>query len=578
MNRPIVFYSISVALGCISSLLFVNSLFLGAVFAASFLLVIFFTIEKKYFILCGAFFVMGIAAFCIYFYGTEPDNEAVIRIMQKKEFYSIGEYKNRRVMLKGSVCKVEEGVKVIAAGEFTKEKDYERGIIGTYTVKEYKCLKKDLISSLYTFKRNTYKRLKTVFGDKNAALVASLCYGDTTELSQKQKDDFNKLGVIHAVSVSGFHMAIIYKLLEVVLGLELALVICFIYTLFTGLQASTLRAFIMILVLKLSKKVRKNYDKLSSLGFAAMILMVLKPYYIADLGFLLTFLSTLGIVLYYDKIKKMVYRLPLKVGEAVSVTLSAQILSMPLVAMSLNNFSTGFFLGNLILLPFYSVVVVLGNAAMLTVWYSPLFNSFCFFIKIVLIAIEGADYLLLKVCPPIVYFNFWEGVVLALIVLSYMLVKAGYKSFRFLPVFLFLTVIVQNYSFIPEIKYTSIKGQQCVILKYRNESLLFCIKKPQMNSCELKQRYRVEKIIENANNGCKADLGDGSFVAAKGNYKDINIELFIKGKRYVFLKDSISKNLDNVYKYDIIRVSNKKYSGTSVYDIVLGRVYTISYN
>ena len=98
-----------------------------------------------------------------------------------------------------------------------------------------------------------------------------------------------------------------------------------------------------------------------------------------------------------------------------------------------------------------------------------------------------------------------------------------------------------------------------------------------MDSYELKQKYRVQKVIENANAGCKVDLGNGSFAAAKGNYKDINIELFIDGRRHIFFRDTFSKNLDSLYKYDIIMVSGKKYRTARVYNIVLGKVYTISY-
>jgi len=48
----------------------------------------------------------------------------------------------------------------------------------------------------------------------------ALCYGDTGYLSKSQKSEFQQLGVVHAVSVSGFHMAVIFKVLESLIGLK----------------------------------------------------------------------------------------------------------------------------------------------------------------------------------------------------------------------------------------------------------------------------------------------------------------------------------------------------------------------
>ena len=577
MNKPIVFYSVSFAIGCISSLLFVNNFFLGAVLAASFLLIIFYTCDKRYFFICTMFLLIAIISFQLYFNGVTLGNKESIRIVQKKEYYSLGECKGRKVTLKGDLNKFEEGERVLFIGKFIDEKEYERGIIGVFEFKEGKKEGNDIISSLYAFKRKIYKELKTNLGDEKAALVTSLCYGDTKQLSKQQKDEFNKLGVIHAVSVSGFHMAIIYKILEFSLGLELAIIISFVYTFFTGFQASTLRAFIMILVFKTSKKVCKNYDKLSSLSLAAVILLVVKPYYIVDLGFLLSFLSTLGIILFYDKIKKWLYSLPVKINESISVALSAQLLSMPYVAMTLNSFSTGFLLGNLVLLPFYTVIVVLGNCALLLIWCKPIFKILCSLLNISLTSINGANYLLMKVCPPIVYFNYWEGVAIAVTIMCYFLVKAGYKKFLFLPIVLLLMVGVQNYSFIPEVKYVGIKGEECVVLRYKSQAILFCRKKPEVALNELKGRYRINKVIDNANKGCKVNLGNNCFAAVANNYKDINIELFVQGRRYLFLKNTLPENLDYSYKCDIIKVPEIKYRVTRVYNIVFGDVYVINY-
>ena len=173
----------------------------------------------------------------------------------------------------GKTNDFKEGEKLKVYGKFESNKDYSRGIIGKYNVEKYTICKNDFIYYLYDIKRNIYVQFKESLGEEKSALIMALCYGDTGYLSKSQKSEFQKLGVVHAVSVSGFHMAIIYKVLENLIGLKLSILICFIYILFTGIQASTIRAFIMIFIFQFSKVVFKNYDSLSSLSFAALILL-----------------------------------------------------------------------------------------------------------------------------------------------------------------------------------------------------------------------------------------------------------------------------------------------------------------
>ena len=101
-------------------------------------------------------------------------------------------------------------------------------------------------------------------------------------------------------------MSIVYKALEIIIGYKIALLFSFAYMIFTGGQASTIRAFIMIFILKISSKVYKKYDSLSSISLAAIILLLFRPFYILDIGFMLSFLCVLGIILYNKKIKKVV--------------------------------------------------------------------------------------------------------------------------------------------------------------------------------------------------------------------------------------------------------------------------------
>ena len=586
MNRPLVYYAISLFMGCFLSLVFMNNILMGAVLTASFLIIVFFTIDKNFFTLVMLFLLTGFLSFKLYYNINITEVPIIVRTIQIKEFYAIGDYQGKKIMLKGITKDLKEGRLAIIKGNFILEKDYERGIIGTYNIEKASVQKKDFIFSLYESKSKIYEKFNRILGPRKTALIMSLCFGESRYLSKDQKDEFLKLGVIHAISVSGFHMAIIYKVLECILGLYASIVICFLYALFTGLQSSTLRAFIMILIFKISKKVFKKYDALSSLSLSAMCLLIFKPYYVADLGFILSYLSTLGIILYYKPIKRSLYNLPEKINEALSLTFSAQLFSMPFVAMTLNNFSMGFILGNLILLPIYSVLVVLGNAGLIFSYFSEVFKIFTFALDYILTSLEGINYLLLKACPEIIYFTYMDGIAMLGILECYFLVRKGYKRFSYFPSIIFLFIMLESYYIFPQVEYINIGYNYSVIIRYKSKAVFLCNTSAQNNSEQLKQKYRVNKIVYDANQGLTVKLYKDLIVKIPQTYKKqggLNLNLFIKGKRISFLKDSKSNNIDTLKEYDIIKVPSNMANGgkarslggknSDVYKIIFGKVY-----
>ena len=136
---------------------------------------------------------------------------------------------------------------------------------------------------------------------------------------------------------------------------------------FTGGLPSTIRAFIMIFILKIASKVYKKYDSLSSVSLAAIILLIFRPFYILDIGFMLSFLCVLGIIVFNKKMKKMLYKLPSALNESFSLSLSSQIFSIPYAVVALKTFSLGFLFSNFLLLPLYTIVVILGNVGLCVV-------------------------------------------------------------------------------------------------------------------------------------------------------------------------------------------------------------------
>lgn len=553
MKRPLVYYAISVFTGCLSVLLSFENIFLGAVLAASFFTILFCTIDKEFFIICSAFMLIGSISFIIYFNLRVPQN-AVMRVIDKKGYYYIGNYRERKITLKG-INKIQIGDKVFASGDFESKGAYTKGIVGIYNVKNYKVLEHDFVYNMYDLKRKLYYKLTKSIGEEKSALLMSLCYGDTTYLSKAQKSDFKKLGVFHAISVSGFHMAIIYKLLENIIGLKLAVFFSALYVLFTGAQAATLRAFIMIFIFKFSKVVFKNYDNVSSLSLSALIILILKPYYVSDIGFMLSVTATLGILLFYKDFLKIFIKLPEKLNESLSVTLSSQIFSIPYIAFTIKNFSSGFILGNIFLLPIYSVIVVLGNAAIFVYRVDIVFKILCLCINVVMTALYGANHILLNYCPDMSYLTYVDGIALTVMFVSYMLFKHGHIAFKYIPFFMIVAMLIQNYSLFPQIYSFRFEEGQSVIIKYKNKDVMLCgdTYGKVRNFINVKDHIKVDRVVTNIKPLDRIKIDKKFYLKVVSNSPDnISLEINKDGSKCYFkdLKKRKIKNQDEYMGYD----------------------------
>ena len=167
-------------------------------------------------------------------------------------------------------------------------------------------------------------------------MITSVSFGYKSELDEDHKSLMKNLGISHAISISGLHLALVYSILKRIFGVKLSLVIAFAYVLFTGAPASAVRAYIMILILNLGMVVKRNYSPLAALSLAGIIIILIKPYDIYNLGFILSFLATLGIILFSKKLNKKLYRLPNLFRSTIAISISAQILTFPIILLYFN--------------------------------------------------------------------------------------------------------------------------------------------------------------------------------------------------------------------------------------------------
>ncbi|MDP4089521.1 MAG: ComEC/Rec2 family competence protein [Bacillota bacterium] len=534
-----------------------NNLF-GAALAASFLAVLFITMRSKLTLIAAAFLLLGFINYYLY-YSIVPPQNCTVRVAEIKTSYSIGSYSGRKVILRGDMKGLKEGERIFLKGNYTSGPQFDRGIIGEIDVKSFIHTEKDLIYKVYEFKRNLFGRYKDNIGEEGAAEVMAVAFGDDSYLNVDTMDEMSELGIVHVISVSGLHMALIYKVCEMLLGFGGGMAVSVIYCLFTGAAPSAVRSLVMIIVLKLSRKVYKNYDPLSSLCLAAIIVIMLKPSNALDLGSLLSFLAVLGIFLHYEKIKRVLWRIPLKLNESASLTISAQVYSLPVCIMAFNSISTASIQGNIFIVPLYSIILVLGNLSMIFVNLDSIFKGFCFFIKLVFESIDGGRSLLQSFSTGLIYMSYVDGWVLVIIYISYMLYKRVNRRFIWLPLFSVFFYAAASFSPFPQFEYAKVGNSNAVIYRHGFKSILF-LNKSQNTDDEIMlcKKFNVWRIEDSGREGDFTYREKGLSFTVVSNKNDVRI-LLLQGKdelKMAFADESVSASMSKFY--DIIYLPYKK--------------------
>ncbi len=193
-----------------------------------------------------------------------------------------------------------------------------------------------------------------------SSLFKALTAGDRSDFSDELSENLKLSGLTHVACVSGMHVSIVgmaifglFKKRKKALAAALALVAVYIFTFLTGATPSAIRAAIMFTSFIVAKSALRENDGFTALCFSAMVLAVINPYVIYDLGFILSFLSVLGIQVFSIYFKNMFNFLPEKMSDSISVTISAQLMTMPVVINMFGYVSTYSIFANVVVSSFF---------------------------------------------------------------------------------------------------------------------------------------------------------------------------------------------------------------------------------
>jgi competence protein ComEC len=215
-------------------------------------------------------------------------------------------------------------------------------------------------------------------------LFSAMALGnEAVDLPFDVKDAFVRVGLAHALAASGFQVSLIVaaiisftkRFLSKKWQFGLGLVGILAFVAMAGPQPSVLRAAVMGIAVLVGMLLARQLRPLNSLLLAAVVLLLIEPLWIWDVGFQLSFLATLGLVVSATPIQKKLDFLPPVLAEAIAVPLAATIWTLPIQLWTFKVVPLYSLPANVIAAPFITLISIGGMVSALVAAVFPVAGS-----------------------------------------------------------------------------------------------------------------------------------------------------------------------------------------------------------
>ncbi len=229
---------------------------------------------------------------------------------------------------------------------------------------------------------------KNIKNERERGIAEALLIGFKNNLDKDLNQAYSSTGTVHVIAISGLHLGFIYgififlfKLLErkKALGKYLKYIkpivligAIWFFTLLAGGAVSILRSAIMFTCISFGDIINRKGMVINSLCLSAFIILCINPFSLWDVGFQLSHFAVLSIVLFMKPIYNLVYVPNLvlnKIWQLTAVTVSAQILTLPIILYYFHQFPTYFLLANIIVVPLSTLILGVELLLLVFAWW-----------------------------------------------------------------------------------------------------------------------------------------------------------------------------------------------------------------
>jgi competence protein ComEC len=335
-----------------------------------------------------------------------------------------------------------------------------------------------LIDKIKNWRLQGITLIEKHFTKDTAPLAAALIFGTRDLLSEEQVSAYQKLGVIHLISISGLHVALLVGMIFY-LGIRLGVVreklswalimILPLYAVLSGATPSVNRSVLMTMMI-LSANQMKFSTKLRSIDglcLSFLLLTIWNPIVIFDIGFQLTYIVTLSLLLSL----RIVSRYSSYVGKMTSTSYISQASALPFLLYYFFEIPLLSIMANILFIPLYSFLFLPGLIILFLLQFVSIdvFQILSFFLSYIIdfsnrIAIWVSSMprtRLIPGRPSTLFLIFYSG---SILFAFYYWEKRKYLSLILLP-----CIIVCSQLFLP---YISSKGEVAFIDVGQGDSIL----------------------------------------------------------------------------------------------------------
>ena len=283
----------------------------------------------------------------------------------KIEKYLVNDYSRKMNIKIGKIVRINGSIKSLDEinfddfnyGRYIKSMGYK----GVVTAKGYKVKGQKrfyvIMGELKTYLRDVFRYL---YKDKSD-FINSLILGQSQSLSQDEKDMFMRTGTSHVIAISGLHTGILCTMIAIILiginkfyKLIILTIIMVLYSIMVGFSPSISRSIVFVIIMYLAIFLEEKRDGICTLSFIGSILIINNPYTIYNMSFQLSFLATLSIIYFYKIVNSY-----LKIS-IISISLSANILTFPIIYYAFKGMPVLFIIGNIIIVPIIGIIMNLS--------------------------------------------------------------------------------------------------------------------------------------------------------------------------------------------------------------------------
>ena len=309
----------------------------------------------------------------------------------------------------------------------------------------------------YNVKNIIYKKINN---SKNKSYLKAFILGDKSSLDNK--DIFNNLGIIHLFSISGMHISLICfvlnKLLKKIKYKDIIIYSFLLFFMFlNNYSVSIVRSFFSKVFSYLNNKYKLNIDSKNRLLIILIILLIINPFYINDIGFRFTSIISYSLILYSKLLKNKNYFF-----KSLIMSIICFLSSLPILINSYYSVNFISIFLNIIFIPFVSFIIFPLSILSLIL---PIENVLSILIKL----FESISIYL----DNIKIFTFSFSKIPIILILIYYIILFTKNKYKYLIIHLIIIFYIYNlYAFYPRIYFIDVGQGDSGLIRYKNKNIL----------------------------------------------------------------------------------------------------------